>query len=140
MQLASGQRAEWNCPCPFCGRFAAEQPFDYTAGHAWFADNSDHEPEPADMQPGGRLFDAYPLLSEPAPGGRRTAVNFSRMGHNHWALTRIMGGLNASSGHRDRMVAHVEGVIERYERATNSPRFAAAVRFSLALAAGDLSP
>jgi hypothetical protein len=140
VQLASLDRDEWNCPCPFCGPFAAEHPFDYPVGHAWFADHPGQEPEATDLQPGGALFDAFPLLSEPAPGVLRSKVNFTRMGHNHWALTRITAALNASSGQRERLSRHVEGVVDRYERASTSPRFAAAVRFALTLAAGPLPP
>jgi hypothetical protein len=138
-QLASGEREEWDCPCPFCGPFAAEHPFDYPAGHAWFADHPGQEPEPADLQPRGALFEAFPLFSEPAAGPLRTAVNFARMGHNHWALTKITKGLNASSSSRDRLQAHVNGVVESYERATSEPRFAAAVRFAYQVAAGELN-
>jgi hypothetical protein len=138
-QLASGTRGEWNCPCPFCGPFAAKHPFDYDAGHAWHARHPGEEPSVDDLRPGGPLFDAFPLFSEPASGELRAAVSFARMGHNHWAIGRIMSGLNASSSTRARIAAHVEGLVERYQAATNSPRFAAAVRFALELATGDIA-
>jgi hypothetical protein len=44
------------------------------------------------------LYDSYPLLSEPGPGPMRTQVNQARIGHNHWALQRIIGDLNDHAG------------------------------------------
>jgi hypothetical protein len=137
-QLASSERREWNCPCPFCGPFAAQHPFDYPAGHAWHADHPGQEPDAEDLRPGGPLFAAFPLLSEPAPGELRSDVTFARMGHNHWALMRVTAGLNASSSDRKRLQAHVAGMVERYEGATSAPRFGAAVRFAYEFAADRL--
>lgn len=139
LQLASGIRDEWNCPCPFCGPFVAAHPFDYAAGHEWHGDHTDQEPTAEDLRPGGALFAAFPLFAEPASGELRTEVNFARMGHNHWALGKITRGLNASSSDRDRLAAYVGGLVERYERATTAPHFAEAVRFSYDLAAGNLT-
>ena len=136
-QLASGERAKWDCPCPFCGAFTTQHPFDYRAGRLWGAEHPGAEPTAANLRPGGRLFAAFPLLSEPRGGDLRTAVSFARMGHNHWALRKITRGLNASSSTRGRLAAHVDGVVARYEKATNAPRFGAAVRFAFDLAAGS---
>jgi hypothetical protein len=137
LQLAERSREEWNCPCPFCGPFVAAHPFDYPAGHAWHAENLGEEPTADDLRPGGRLFAAYPLLSEPAAGDElRTEVNVARMGHNHWALIKITRGLNASSSDRGRLAAYVAGLVDRYEQATTAPHFAQAVRFAYDLAMG----
>ncbi len=136
LQLVSGARTAWACPCPFCAAFVAQHPFDLDAGRAWFAAHPGQEPAAADLRPGGALFRALPLLAEPAGGELRRAVSFARMGHNHWALRETTRHLNASSGRRARLDAHVRGLVQRYERATNSPAFAAAVRFGYELAAG----
>jgi hypothetical protein len=138
LQLASGIRDEWNCPCPFCVAFVADHPFDYAAGYAWHGEHADREPTAEDLRPGGALFAAFPLFGEPASGELRTEVSFTRMGHNHWALTKITRGLNASSSDRERLAAYVSGLVERYERATTAPHFAEAVRFSYDLAVGNL--
>lgn len=138
LQLASGSREAWQCPCPFCQSFIADHPFDYSTGHAWYAENPGQEPVAADLKPGGRLFDAYPLLSEPAGGPLRAEVTTARMSHNHWALVKITRGLNASSSQHERLDAHVHGLVERYERATNAPRFGAAVRLAYRLCTGDI--
>ncbi len=89
----------WNCPCPFCQAFDSQYPFDYDAGYRWFRGGHPEEIRAVDMQPGGSLYDVYPLLSEPKAGDRRRAVNYTRTGHNHWILERLMTSLERA--HRD---------------------------------------
>jgi hypothetical protein len=138
LQLASGERREWACPCPFCGAFAEAHPFDLDAASDWFADHPGVEPSSDDLRPGGALFEALPLMSEPAPGPLRTAVSATRVGHNHWALRRLTDALDATSHQRELLRAHLEEVVESYERHTNSPPHAAAVRFAYEVAADTL--
>ncbi len=136
-QLASGERKHWACPCPFCGPFIARHPFDYSAARAWHARQGGQEPGAKDLRPTGALFDLLPLFSEPTSGGLRADVTATRVGHNHWAIAQILRGLNATSGKRSLLAAHVEKTVAKYELATNAPRFGAAVRFAYQLATDD---
>ena len=138
LQLASGERREWACPCPFCGPFAESHPFDLDAATAWFAAHPGVEPSSDDLRPGGALFKALPLMSEPAAGGLRTSVTAARVGHNHWVLARVTDELDANCRRRELLRAHLEQVVESYERHTNSPPHSAAVRFAYDVAAGTL--
>lgn len=133
-RLASSSGREWMCPCPFCQAFTAVHPFDYAAGTNWFQSTMPIRVTRNDLSPGGGLYDAYPLLSEPRRGSLRTEVNFARMGHNHWVLQDIVASLQASSDSRANLVAYLEDIVSRYEETTNSNRFAAAVRFAFKIA------
>jgi hypothetical protein len=136
-QLASGQRTNWDCPCRFCQQFMMAHPFDYAAGHNWFALHPNQEPTASELRPSGALYDAFPLLGEPKSGPLRRSVTFARMGHNHWAISKVTGGLNAASGSQVRLEAHVGNIVERYEAATAAPRFGAAVRFAYEIVTGS---
>ncbi|MPZ61925.1 MAG: hypothetical protein GEU93_11655 [Propionibacteriales bacterium] len=134
--LASDLRRTWDCPCPFCTAFAEQFPFDYPVGHAWRTAHPDQDPTAADLRPGGALYDAYPLFSEPPSGPRRDAVDHARIGHNHWALETILTAIRESRGH-DTLRAHVQAVVAAYTP-TTSPPFAEAVTNGLRFATADI--
>ena len=87
-----------------------------------------------DLQPGGALFDAYPLLSEPSGGPMRREVNDARIGHNHWVIERIMSSLRRAS-YDGRLESRVRNMVDSYRQNT-SKTFAEALRISLDLALG----
>ncbi|MBD8868178.1 hypothetical protein [Nocardioides donggukensis] len=130
--LGADPTRRWDCPCPFCRAFVLRFPFDYAAGHAFHLAHPDHEPDAADLRPGGGLFEAYPLFSEPPGGERRDAVDHARVGHNHWALEQVLAGIRdaATAGELE---AHVRRVVADYTPTTSAP-FARAVEQGLAFA------
>ena len=137
LRLASGTGLTWDCPCPFCRDFMRKHPFDYEAGGSWHKKKKASDVKAADLSPGGALYSAYPLLSEPDGGALRKAVTFARIGHNHWVLEDIMAQLRKNATSLARFRKHVGGVVADYEANTASERFADAVRFAYKLAAGE---
>jgi hypothetical protein len=136
LRLASGKGKTWDCPCPFCRDFVRKHPFDYEKGSAWYKEKP-AEAKAADLAPGGALYGAYPLLSEPKGGELRKAVTFTRMGHNHWVLQDIMAELKKNATSLVKLKKHIEGVVSAYEGNTASETFAGAVRFAFKLATGE---
>ena len=138
-RLTSSPEERWKCPCPFCKRFVSAHPFDYSEGRRRWVATVRSTVEGADLRPGGALYEAYPLLSEPDPGELRTDVNLARSGHNHWALSRITQELDDAATTRESLHDFVEWVVSVYEEKTNSSHFGRAVRFGFQLAASDAS-
>ncbi len=136
-RFASVKGSTWDCPCPFCKDFVRKHPFDYKKGRAWYNKRKPTDVKAADLAPGGALYTAYPLLSEPKGGELRRAVNFARMGHNHWVLQEILAKLKKNAPTRASLKKHVDRVVSDYERNTTSETFAGAVRFAFKLAAGE---
>jgi hypothetical protein len=136
-RLASDPTHAWDCPCPFCEAFVTEHPFRYDLGHRWFADENGRDVVAQDLRPGGGLFDAYPLLSEPSSGILRTAVSFSRIGHNHWAIEVVLAALRRAS-RAGKLDEHVRDVVDAYVPNTTTP-FADAVRIGVQIVTGELS-
>lgn len=136
LRLAREPNHEWICPCPFCQRFMQQYPFDYERGHRWFADTAATAVTADDLRPEGPLHDAYPLLSEPRSGERRDAVDYARIGHNHWILERTMTTLE-SAERRDGLHTRVENLIEAYAENT-TVSYATALRVAVSLARGEL--
>ncbi len=135
-KLAS-EGGRWDCPCPFCKIFTNKYPFHYRLGHQWFDRNKPAEVVAKDLRPGGGLFKAFPLLSEPkARTDLRNEVNFCRIGHNHWIIEQIMRGIRESDNQKklDRYVAEI---IKEYILNT-SPPFAKAIDLSLKLVKDEL--
>ncbi len=137
LRLASGTGLTWDCPCPFCRDFTQKHPFDYEGGNTWHKKKKASDVKAADLSPGGALYSAYPLLSEPDGGALRKAVTFARIGHNHWVLEDIMARLRKNATSLARFRKHIEGVVADYEANTASDRFADAVRFAYKLASGE---
>ncbi len=135
-RLAREKTHRWKCPCPFCRALVKDHPFDYEAGHRWFAQTRRPEVGARDLRPGGELFSAYPLLSEPASGPLRALVNYTRIGHNHWILERTLVSLERAS-RRDGLETRAKNMIHSYQRNT-SPPFARALQTALDLADGSL--
>jgi hypothetical protein len=135
-RLASDPERTWDCPCPFCGAIRTAHPFDYALGNRWFRREAGRDVLVEDLRPGGALFDAYPLLSEPSPGPLRDDVDAARIGHNHWAVENVLRSLRrAASG--GRLAAQVERVVDTYASQTTPP-FAAAIGLGLRIALDDL--
>ena len=137
LRLASGTGLKWECPCPFCKDFTQKHPFDYEEGSSWHKKLKVSDVKAADLSPGGALYGAYPLLSEPGGGDLRKAVTFTRMGHNHWVLEDIMAQLRKNATSQARLRKHIAGVVTDYEANTASERFGSAIRFAYKLAAGE---
>ncbi len=133
-RLAREVALTWDCPCPFCTDFTRRSPFDYAQGHAWFAATGATDVRTADLAPGGALFHAFPLLSEPGTGELRREVNFARVGHNHWIVDRLARSLTRAS-ERGTLPVRVTSIIRDYQART-TPVFARAVEVGLQLAAG----
>jgi hypothetical protein len=133
-RLTSSLDERWECPCPFCKTFVRARPFDYAGGRRRWAPTGRRTVEAADLRPGGALYEAYPLLSEPDPGELRTDVNLARSGHNHWALVGITEELRDAATSRASLRDFVDSVVSVYEQKTNSSHFARSVRFGFQLA------
>ena len=132
-RLASDASERWRCPCRFCTAFTEVYPFDYAAGVQWFAGRS--KVEPGDLLARGGLGNAYPLLST-STGDLGRAVQFARVGHNHWALEQITESLRDSASTRSKLESYVNSVVADYEANTEAAWFGRAVRFSFDLARG----
>lgn len=135
--LAADPTRTWDCPCPFCTAFTATFPFDYLAGHAWHAAHSQDDPTAGDLRPGGALYEAYPLFSEPSSGPRRDAVDHARVGHNHWAVEQILLACRTADkeGHLE---THVRKVVADYIPTTTAP-FSNAVNQALGFATAPVT-
>lgn len=145
LRLATDPRSGWDCPCPFCTAFVAEHPFDYAVARAWAAGVSAAggavEVGAAELRPGGALYDAFPLFSEPRGGAIRQAVTFARMGHNHWAIERLLASLRRSLGSREALRRRVESIVSDYaEQSTMTFGDAARVMYLIAAAEGEFAP
>lgn len=135
-RLAREPSHRWECPCPFCQAFVADHPFDYKLGHRWFDTTGQPKVQAKDLRPDGALFLAYPLLSEPSGGPLRKAVNYSRIGHNHWILERTIASLNRAA-RRDGLPTRVTNIISSYQRRT-SPPFSKALQVALDMAGASI--
>jgi hypothetical protein len=135
--LATGRWDRWRCPCPFCRDFVRRHPFDYRAGHDWAAAHpGDTEASAGDLKPGGALYAAYPLLSEPAAKDPlRNPVTQARSGHNHWMLQRILADLRRHGRTPASLERHVRQVVETYARATTD-QYEQAARIALDVVTG----
>jgi hypothetical protein len=110
-----GMHPVWNCPCPFCIEFVKRHPFRYEVGHKWFAVENGRPVEVHDLRPGGGLFEAYQLFSEPVGG-----------------VLRIITSIRRAS--RDgRLETRAANIVRSYSKNT-SPVFAQALKLSLTLA------
>jgi hypothetical protein len=138
LAIRDGER--WRCPCPFCRRFVARHAFHDAAGRHWFDRARPQEVEAPDLRPRGALFDAYPLLSEPAGGELRGAVDDARIGHNDWALMRVVRALGGAARCRETLAAHLDRVVSDYERHTRAGHYGAAVRLAYRIALGERIP
>ncbi len=127
LALASGAQMRWDCSCGFCKQFVGEYPFNYYQARKWFTQRKRTEVRASDLQLRGGLYESLPLFSEPNGGNLRKAVNFARMGHNHWVLERIIGRLRDNDGTRDRLRDHLHDVTHAYATHTGSETFAQAM-------------
>ncbi|GMU40064.1 MAG: hypothetical protein AMXMBFR23_09300 [Chloroflexota bacterium] len=137
LRLATDPSARWGCPCAFCTAFEAAHPFDYDAAHRWAA-SQDGKPEVEadDLRPGSTLYEALPLMGEPKGGAIRGEVTFARMGHNHWAIERLIASLRRSLGTRERLRGAVDRIVTDYA-AQSVPTYADAARVMYLIAAGE---
>jgi hypothetical protein len=138
-RMANEPAHRWTCPCPFCRQFMRRFPPRYRLGPRWLATARPTEVKVNDLRPGGALFDAYPMLSEPAGADLkplRRAVNRTRMGHNHWVVQRLVRRLDAAA-QRSSLVPLVRALTEEYARESESPAHVEAVRLGLRIALGE---
>lgn len=133
-RLASADKARWRCPCAFCKAFIKQHPFDYAAGHRWWARNHGRTIKSKDLRGRAQLAAAYPLLSQPTKQSLRAAVDTARIGHNHWALEQICKELRGAAD----LDAAVGDVVAEYAKASQAEYYVAAVIQALAIARGTL--
>ncbi|MGB3827812.1 MAG: hypothetical protein WA962_03475 [Ornithinimicrobium sp.] len=136
--LAADPTRRWDCPCPFCQTFTRDFPFDYPTGNAWHQANPGRDPVAADLRPGGGLYLAYPLFSEPSPGHRRDAIDHARIGHNHWALEQVLAHARQATT-EGRLEQHTRQVVNDYAPTTSAP-FAQAIQLGLRFSVGPDGP
>lgn len=122
LAIASGERKAWGCGCGFCAAFERRHPSDEARAQAWLRRAKRKSIEAKDLQPGGGLYAALPLLSEPKGGALRREVNFTRMGHNYWIMEQIMARLNQQGRTLAGLRAHVRKVATTYQAHTSSKR------------------
>lgn len=137
--LATTAGRAWDCPCPFCTSFAAAHPFDYARARAWAASGQRSAVQAPDLRPGGALYDAFPLFSEPAGGDFRGVVSDARIGHNHWVIEGLLTSLGRVRRDEARLLTRVTNIVEDYAESTNSSTYATALTTSLALATMPLA-
>lgn len=134
-RLVSSEAEKWRCPCPFCKSFVRQHPFDYGFGLHWQRQKKRPLIGPAALRRGGALYNAYPLLAQPSATPLGHAIDFARVGHNHWALKQVTDEL-AKARTSDLLENHVGGVVDAYEAATPLRHYAAAVRLAYDIARG----
>jgi hypothetical protein len=136
-RLATGQLRSWTCPCGFCRSFVRKYPFNYSRGRLWGSKHPDSEDVSASvLRPGGDLYSAYPLMSEPRGGARRKAVSYARSGHNHWVVAEVMRDLRKHGKKRLTLEKHVECIVGAYQRSTSDSHFAEAVSLGFDIVRG----
>lgn len=128
---------EWDCPCPYCRDFLRQHPFDYTTARRVWKRNGRDSVVAADLTEGGPLFDAMPLFSEPRGGSLRKAVNFTRTGHNHWAMFEVLRELDDAGVRKSEVRRHVAEVVASYRRVT-TPVFSFALDVAISVATSEL--
>jgi hypothetical protein len=129
-RIAKNDGVKWDCPCPFCTDFLKQHPFNYKLGRQWFLKNNPVEVAAKDLKPNSVLFNAFPLFSEPAPHDNlRKKINFTRIGHNHWVIERILTSLKRADA-RNGLDVRVNNIMSKYTKNT-SPPFAKAIEISI---------
>jgi len=93
--------------------------------------------ETKDLRPGGALFKAFPLMSEPTAGPLREAVDRARIGHNHWVLEEIFGKVRDASSKKE-LDTYVRSVIQKYTANSGTDAYAAAVLAGYRIIRGTL--
>ena len=132
-RLAGDKRRRWDCPCPFCQRFIKNHPFDYDAGSRWLLSTGAKKVTIKDLKPGGGLYDAYPLFSEPASSDElRAEVNSTRIGHNHWALERLMASIQQVYRNSEKLHVRIRNIVKDYANHTTR-QYSYVVKTSLLL-------
>jgi hypothetical protein len=138
-RLADEPGSAWQCPCPFCEDFEEERPSDPDLAARWAARFGAKAVVAADLKPPRLLAKAHPLLSEPSGGALRKSVDFARMGHNHWALERVLSRMRRNSKTKAMLRRHAERVVEAYAKKTSKP-FAASMEAALELVSNRTTP
>ena len=126
----------WSCHCPSCRAFHDAFPQDAGAARvAWRAAGMPADLT-AELVQGRPIGDALPLLSTSSPkGARGRAARAARVGHNHWSLTGMCATLSERV-QEGTIREYMSDVVEAYS-VSATPRFAAAVRWSLDQASAD---
>lgn len=132
-RLATTPSARWDCPCPFCQNFVKQYPFDYQAGIRGWQRAKRTAMTSEDLKPSGILFKAFPLFSEPGTGPLRKAINFTRMGHNHWIIREMTDQLTAAAKERKQQTM-VQKIIADYSSRTKSQTYSQAAQYAFQLA------
>jgi hypothetical protein len=98
-------RADWNCPCPFCGSYLAEHPFQPETS----VRPSAAPVTLADLYSTRRRGKQFPLF-QVGVGEDARAAEAARVGHNHW----VLGQLTASLSTAKDLDAIVKSQVRRY--------------------------
>jgi hypothetical protein len=136
-RLTQDPTAQWDCPCPFCREFSRKHPFRREVGFKWAKSKRALDVEVKDLRPGGALFRAFPLMSEPAAGPLREAVDRARIGHNHWVLKEVFDKLRRTSSKRE-LDSYVRRVIQKYTANSGTAAYASAVMAGYQIVRGTL--
>lgn len=127
--VADGRRTGWSCPCGSCRSFHDQFPQDADAARAAWARLG----KPADLTlhlvEGEELGDALPLLSVNRTGSPRgPAARQTRLGHNHWSLTRLCADLTDHLG-AGTIDTQVTEIVETYSQSAQ-PVYVDAVKWA----------
>jgi len=136
-RLTQDPTTKWDCPCPFCRAFTRKHPFRREVGFKWAKSTHRLDVETKDLRPGGALFKAFPLMSEPTAGPLREAVDRARIGHNHWVLEEIFGKVRDASSKKE-LDTYVRSVIQKYTANSGTDAYAAAVLAGYRIIRGTL--
>jgi len=127
--LTDRRRNGWPCKCRFCRSFHETFPQNAVAAREAWNDIGSPEDLRLHLTEGEPLGDALPLLSLSRSGGQRgKEARKTRIGHNHWALTKLCSDLTRHLQNRT-IENYMEDIIQKYNESA-SPVYAAAVRWA----------
>lgn len=127
--LADRRTRGWSCPCGACHAFHAQFPQDIDDARREWQRLGRPQDLGLHLVEGETLGDSLPLLALSRTGSPRgPAARRARLGHNHWALTRLCDDLNRHL-RQGTLESHLDTVVEAYTRSA-SPAYAEAVRWA----------
>lgn len=127
--LSDRRRAGWTCTCGSCRAFHAQFPQDVVAARREWQRLGSPTDLALHLVEGTVIGDSLPLLALSRTGGSRgPSARSTRLGHNHWSLTRLCADLTWHLGNRT-LEAYMVEVIEAYTKSA-SPVYADAVRWA----------
>lgn len=127
--LHDQRRTGWTCTCGSCRSFHAEYPQDAVAARQEWKRLGSPTDLALHLVEGTVIGDALPLLALSRTGSSRgPAARSTRIGHNHWSLTRLCADLTRHL-RNGTLEAHMVEVLKAYTQSA-SPAYADAVRWA----------